>query len=70
MSEVDRRTAMTPAPSKTCTGTATVDHTFAEAVLIAGLIGQHLHPSWEPLTTAVIAFEDWVVPRRTFPAAF
>lgn len=48
-----------------------VDDTFADAVLIAGLIDQHLHPvlGATTLMTEVIAIEDWVLPERTFPAA-
>jgi predicted amidohydrolase YtcJ len=51
--------------------TGVVDDTFADAVLIAGLIDQHLHPllGATTLTTEVIAIEDWVLPERTFPAA-
>ncbi|MGO8767489.1 MAG: amidohydrolase [Mycobacterium sp.] len=49
----------------------TVDQTFADAVLCAGLIDQHLHPvlGATTLTTEVIAIEDWVLPGRTYPAA-
>ena len=48
-----------------------VDDTFADAVLIPGLIDQHLHPllGAATLVTEVIAVEDWVLPGRTFPAA-
>ncbi len=48
-----------------------VDDTFASAVLVPGLIDQHLHPilGATTLTTEVIAIEDWVLPGRTFPAA-
>lgn len=48
-----------------------VDDTFADAVLVPGLIDQHLHPvlGATTLTTEVIAIEDWVLPDRTFPAA-
>ncbi|MFN8070956.1 MAG: amidohydrolase [Mycobacterium sp.] len=48
-----------------------VDDTFADAVLVPGLIDQHLHPilGATTLTTEVIAIEDWVLPGRTFPAA-
>lgn len=51
--------------------TAATDDTFAEAVLVPGLIDQHLHPilGATTLTTEVIAIEDWVLPDRTFPAA-
>lgn len=48
-----------------------VDDTFADAVLVPGLIDQHLHPilGAATLTTEVIAIEDWVLPERTFRAA-
>ncbi len=49
----------------------TVDDTFADAVICAGLIDQHLHPilGATTLNTEVIANEDWVLPGKTFPAA-
>lgn len=49
----------------------TVDGRFEDAVLIAGLIDQHLHPllGASTLTTEVIAPEDWVLPARTHLAA-
>ncbi len=49
----------------------TVDDTFANDVVVPGLIDQHLHPllGASTLTTEVIAPEAWVMPRRTFPAA-
>jgi predicted amidohydrolase YtcJ len=49
----------------------TIDGRFEDAVLIAGLIDQHLHPllGASTLTTEVIAPEDWVLPTRTFRAA-
>ncbi len=49
----------------------TVDDTFADSVICAGLIDQHLHPilGASTLVTEVIAIEDWVMPDRTFPAA-
>ncbi len=52
-------------------GEYTVDSRFADAVLIAGLIDQHLHPvlGASTLTTEVIAPEDWVLPTRTHLAA-
>lgn len=52
-------------------GAGTVDNTFADAVVLPGLIDQHLHPilGAGTLTTEVIATEDWVLPQRTFPAA-
>ena len=48
-----------------------VDETFAGAVVVPGLIDQHLHPilGATTLTTEVIAIEDWVLPGRTYPAA-
>ena len=51
--------------------TATVDETFADSVVVPGLIDQHLHPllGASTLTTEVIAPEAWVMPERTFPAA-
>jgi len=51
--------------------TGVVDNTFADAVLLPGLIDQHLHPllGATTLVTEVIAVEDWVLPHRTFPAA-
>ncbi len=50
----------------------TVDDTFADAVICAGLIDQHLHPilGATTLNTEVIANEDWVLPEKTFPAAY
>lgn len=48
-----------------------VDDSFADAVLLPGLIDQHLHPvlGAATLVTEVVAIEDWVLPDRTFPAA-
>ncbi|MCH9729854.1 MAG: amidohydrolase [Actinomycetia bacterium] len=48
-----------------------VDSTFAEAVVLPGLIDQHLHPvlGASTLITAVIATEDWDLPGRMCPAA-
>ncbi len=48
-----------------------VDETFADAVVLPGLIDQHLHPilGATTLMTEVISTEDWVLPGRTFPAA-
>ncbi len=48
-----------------------VDDTFADAILLPGLIDQHLHPilGASSLMTEIIAVEDWVLPHRTFPAA-
>jgi predicted amidohydrolase YtcJ len=50
---------------------ARVDQTFADKVVMPGLIDQHLHPVLGALTLAVevIAPEDWVLPGRTFKAA-
>jgi predicted amidohydrolase YtcJ len=44
---------------------------FADAVLLPGLIDQHLHPllGATTLTTEVIAPEDWNLPRRRYVAA-
>ena len=52
-------------------GEATLDEQFADAVVVPGLIDQHLHPllGASTLTTEVIAPEAWVMPERTFPAA-
>ncbi len=52
-------------------GAGELDTTFTDAVLIAGLIDQHLHPlqGAATLMTEVIAVEDWVLPVKTFPAA-
>jgi len=49
----------------------TVDDTFADAVICAGLIDQHLHPilGATTLMTEVIAIEDWQLPGKTYPAA-
>lgn len=48
-----------------------VDETFADAVVLPGLIDQHLHPilGATTLMTEVISTEDWLLPGRTFPAA-
>jgi predicted amidohydrolase YtcJ len=48
-----------------------VDDTFADRVVLPGLIDQHLHPilGATTLATEVIATEDWVLPDRTYPAA-
>ena len=48
-----------------------IDDRFVDRVLVPGLIDQHLHPilGASTLSTAVIATEDWVLPKRTFPAA-
>ncbi|TRW83198.1 amidohydrolase [Mycolicibacterium sp. 018/SC-01/001] len=51
------------------TGVDDVD--FGDAVLMPGLIDQHLHPvlGATTLVTAVIATEDWDLPGRSCPAA-
>ena len=48
-----------------------VDETFADKVVMPGLIDQHLHPVLGALTLAVevIAPEDWVLPGKTYKAA-
>jgi predicted amidohydrolase YtcJ len=48
-----------------------VDDTFADAIICAGLIDQHLHPilGATTLMTDVIAIEDWELPDKTYPAA-
>jgi predicted amidohydrolase YtcJ len=48
-----------------------VDDRFADAIVCAGLIDQHLHPvlGASTLMTEVIAIEDWELPGKTFPAA-
>lgn len=53
------------------TSDCVVDDTFAEAVLCAGFIDQHLHPvlGATTLTTDVIAIEDWTLPDQVCPAA-
>jgi predicted amidohydrolase YtcJ len=50
---------------------ARLDTTFADAVLLPGLIDQHLHPvlGATTLVTEVIATEDWDLPGRLCPAA-
>ncbi|NIP16368.1 MAG: amidohydrolase family protein [Pseudomonadales bacterium] len=50
---------------------ASVDETFADHVVMAGLIDQHLHPFLAALTMTaeVVSIEEWVLPERTFPAA-
>ena len=52
-------------------GPVEIDDTFADHVLLPGLIDQHLHPllGATTLATEVIATEDWVLPDRTFGAA-
>jgi predicted amidohydrolase YtcJ len=48
-----------------------VDSTFADKVIIPGLICQHDHPFLAALTmmSHIIAIEDWVLPSGTVPAA-
>ena len=48
----------------------TVNETFANKVMLPGLIDQHLHPILGALTlsTEVIAPEEWALPERTFKA--
>jgi predicted amidohydrolase YtcJ len=48
-----------------------VDDTFADAVVCAGFIDQHLHPvlGATTLVTEVIATEDWALPGKLCPAA-
>jgi len=48
-----------------------VDDRFADAIVLPGLIDQHLHPvlGATTLMTDVIAPEDWTLPDRTCPAA-
>ncbi len=51
--------------------TIEINKTFAEHVVLPGLIDQHLHPFLGSMTlsTAVISIEDWILPEQTFPAA-
>jgi predicted amidohydrolase YtcJ len=48
-----------------------IDRTFADKVVLPGLIDQHLHPILGALTLAVevIAPEDWVLPDKSYKAA-
>jgi predicted amidohydrolase YtcJ len=48
-----------------------IDQTFADKVVLPGLIDQHLHPILGALTLAVevIAPEDWVLPDKSYKAA-
>jgi predicted amidohydrolase YtcJ len=48
-----------------------VDETFANHVIVPGLIAQHDHPLLSALTmmSEIIAIEDWVLPTGTIPAA-
>jgi hypothetical protein len=49
----------------------TVDTTFADQVIVPGLIAQHDHPLLAALTmtSEIIAIEDWVLPQGTSKAA-
>ena len=49
----------------------TVDATFADQVIVPGLIAQHDHPLLAALTmtSEIIAIEDWVLPQGTSKAA-
>ena len=48
-----------------------IDETFADKVVVPGLIAQHDHPLLTGLTmvSEIIAIEDWVLPAGTVPAA-
>ena len=48
-----------------------IDQTFADKVVLPGLIDQHLHPILGALTLAVevIAPEDWILPDKRYKAA-
>jgi predicted amidohydrolase YtcJ len=48
-----------------------IDETFADKVIVPGLIDQHVHPvlSALTLTLEIIAIEDWVLPSGTAKAA-
>jgi len=48
-----------------------VDETFADKVIVPGLIAQHDHPLLTGLTmvSEIIAIEDWVLPSGVVPAA-
>jgi predicted amidohydrolase YtcJ len=48
-----------------------VDETFANHVIVPGLIAQHDHPLLSSLSmmSEIIAIEDWVLPTGTIPAA-
>ena len=49
----------------------TIDTTFADQVIVPGLIAQHDHPLLAALTmtSEIIAIEDWVLPQGTARAA-
>jgi predicted amidohydrolase YtcJ len=65
------RIAAVGAAEELRTAGCVVDDTFADAVVCAGFIDQHLHPvlGATTLVTDVIATEDWVLPDRLCPAA-
>jgi predicted amidohydrolase YtcJ len=48
-----------------------IDNTFADKVIVPGLIAQHDHPLLTALTmeSEIIAIEDWALPTGTVPAA-
>ena len=50
---------------------ATVDPRFAEKVIIAGFIDQHIHPFLAALTLTshVVSIEEWALPGAHYPAA-
>lgn len=52
-------------------GDKAVDETFADKIIVPGLLDQHLHPllSALTLTSEIISMEDWVLPGNTVPAA-
>jgi len=58
-------------PEADAVAVAVVDDRFADAIVLPGLIDQHLHPvlGATTLMTDVIAPEDWILPDRTCPAA-
>jgi predicted amidohydrolase YtcJ len=58
-------------PIETLRDTGVVDDRFADAVVLPGLIDQHLHPvlGATTLVTDVIATEDWDLPGRMCRAA-
>jgi len=58
------RTALGPRPYR-------LDTTFADQVIVPGLIAQHDHPLLAGLTmtSEIIAIEDWVLPQGTAKAA-
>ena len=50
--------------------TYTVNKMFADKIITAGFISQHLHPflSAATMTSEIISIEDWVLPSGTIPA--